>query len=64
MKSTKKAFNHEVAFTRAKDGRWIAEVATLPGVKGCARTRKEALAQVQSAALRALVDRMAQRNQP
>lgn len=59
MKRPNKAFNHDVEFTRAKDGRWIARIADLPGVQGCARTRKDALAEAETMALKALVQRMA-----
>lgn len=39
------------------DGRWISEVASLPGVVVYGATREEALAQVQALALRILADR-------
>ena len=39
-----------VEFDREVDGRWIAEVCDLPGVLAYGRTRKEALANVQSIA--------------
>lgn len=60
MKSIKRAaFNREVEFKRARDGRWIADIAALPGVTAYGRTRKEALAAAEALALRVLVDRMA-----
>ncbi|MCC6770042.1 MAG: type II toxin-antitoxin system HicB family antitoxin [Gemmatimonadaceae bacterium] len=40
------------------DGRWIAEVAALPGVLTYGVTRLDAVAKVQALALRALADRV------
>ena len=40
------------------DGRWIAEVADLPGVLCYGATRDEAIARVQALALRVLADRL------
>lgn len=37
-----------VDFDRETDGRWIAEVASLPGVLAYGRSRKEALANEQA----------------
>jgi predicted RNase H-like HicB family nuclease len=43
-----------VDFDREVDGRWIAEVADLPGVLAYGRARKEALANVQAVAFAVL----------
>lgn len=40
------------------DGRWIAEITDLPGVVAYGVTRPDAIARVQTLALRALADRM------
>ena len=40
------------------DGRWIAEVAAIPGVLAYGVTRTDAVARVQALALRALADRL------
>ncbi len=40
------------------DGRWIAEVAALPGVLAYGVTQTDAIAKVQALALRALADRL------
>jgi predicted RNase H-like HicB family nuclease len=40
------------------DGRWIAEIAALPGVMCYGSSRAEALAKVEALALRVLADRM------
>jgi predicted RNase H-like HicB family nuclease len=47
-----------VEIEREDDGRWIAEVLTLPGVQAYGRTREEALARVEALALRVLADRL------
>jgi len=39
------------------DGRWIAEVAELPGVLAYGMTEKESVASAQALALRVLADR-------
>ena len=40
------------------DGRWIAEVSTLPGALAYGQTRDEAIARVQAVALRVLANRL------
>ena len=40
------------------DGLWIAEVPDLPGVMAYGKTSKEAIAKVQSLALRVIADRL------
>ncbi len=40
------------------DGRWIAEVADLPGVMTYGASREEAISRVEALALRALADRL------
>ena len=41
-----------------EDGRWIAEVAALPGVMAYGATKAEAKAKVQALALRVIADRL------
>ena len=41
-----------------EDGRWIAEVPSLPGVLAYGQTREEALARAEALALRVLADRL------
>src|SRR5438046_7930930 len=43
---------------REDDGRWIAEIASLPGVLAYGQTREEAVARTQSLALRVFADRL------
>jgi predicted RNase H-like HicB family nuclease len=52
--------NLTVEIDREEDGRWIAEVISLPGVLVYGQTREEALAKVQALALRVLADRLEQ----
>ncbi|MEP7353476.1 MAG: type II toxin-antitoxin system HicB family antitoxin [Acidobacteriota bacterium] len=52
------AFNLTVEFDRETDGRWIADIAALPGVTVYGRTRKQALAMVEALALRVIADRL------
>ena len=43
---------------READGRWIAEVPTLPGVLAYGQTREQAIASVKALALHVLADRI------
>ena len=40
------------------DGRWLTEIAELPGVLAYGQTREEAIARAQVLALRVLADRL------
>lgn len=46
----------KVEFDREDDGRWIAEIPSLPGAMAYGDTRESALAAVEAIALRALAD--------
>ena len=46
------------------DGRWIAEIADLPGVLAYGSTEKEAVASAQAIALRVLADRIEEQKEP
>ncbi len=48
----------EIEVEREEDGRWIAEVASLPGVLAYGATETEARAKAQALALRMLADRL------
>jgi predicted RNase H-like HicB family nuclease len=48
----------KVEIEREEDGRWIAEVPSLPGVLAYGATEVEARAKVQALALRVLADRL------
>jgi len=50
--------NLTVEFDREEDGRWLAEIADLPGVMVYGHTREEAAARVQALALRVIADRL------
>jgi predicted RNase H-like HicB family nuclease len=48
----------EIVFDREEDGRWIAEIETLPGVLAYGATRKQARSKAQALALRVIADRI------
>ncbi len=47
-----------IALEQEDDGRWIGEIAVLPGVLAYGPTRETALVAVQALALRVLADRL------
>ena len=47
-----------IEFEQEQDGRWLAEVPTLPGVTIYGQTRTDAIARVQALALRVLAERL------
>lgn len=49
---------YRVEIEREDDGRWIADVADLPGCMAYGATAEEALARAQALALRVLADRL------
>jgi predicted RNase H-like HicB family nuclease len=48
----------EISFDREEDGRWIAEIETLPGVLAYGATRDEARSKVEALALRVVADQI------
>jgi predicted RNase H-like HicB family nuclease len=48
----------KIEIEREDDGRWIAEVPDVPGAMVYGQTREEAIAKVQSLALRVIADRL------
>ncbi len=48
----------QIEVEREEDGRWIAEVPSLPGVLAYGATEAEARAKAQALALRVLADRL------
>ena len=44
----------EISFDREVDGRWIAEIKSLPGVLAYGATRKRAQSKVEALALRVM----------
>lgn len=48
----------EIVFDREEDGRWIAEIESLPGVLAYGATRMEARSKAQALALRVIADRI------
>ncbi len=47
-----------IEIEQEEDGRWIAEIAELPGVMAYGATAEEATAKVQALALRVLAERL------
>ncbi len=50
--------NLRIEIAREEDGRWIAEVADLPGVMTYGSTRSDAVAKAKALALRVIADRL------
>ena len=48
----------KIEIERESDGRWIAEIPDLPGVMAYGTSRSEAVAKVETLALRVIADRM------
>jgi predicted RNase H-like HicB family nuclease len=53
-----------IELEREEDGRWLAEIATLPGVMCYGADRDEAVAKVQALALRVIAERLEHRETP
>jgi predicted RNase H-like HicB family nuclease len=53
-----------IEFGREEDGRWIADVPALPGVLCYGHNREEVVAGVQALALRAIAERLVNREAP
>ena len=47
-----------VEIEREEDGRWLAEIPTLPGVLAYGESRDQAVARAEALALRVLADRL------
>lgn len=56
--------NFRIEIEREEDGRWIAEIAELPGVMAYGKTRQEAIAKVEALALRVVADQTEERKTP
>lgn len=52
----------QIELDREADGRWIAEIASLPGVMAYGTTKQEAVAKVKALALRVLADEIEKDN--
>jgi predicted RNase H-like HicB family nuclease len=48
----------EIIFDREEDGRWIAEIESLPGVLAYGGTKNEARSRVEALALRVIADQI------
>jgi predicted RNase H-like HicB family nuclease len=56
--------NFRIETEREADGRWIADIPSLPGVMAYGTTRKEAIARAEALALRVLADQIEQEKNP
>jgi len=54
--------NYEIEFEQETDGRWIAEIASLPGVMAYGATKADAESKVEAMALRVIADRIEREN--
>jgi predicted RNase H-like HicB family nuclease len=54
----------KIEIDREEDGRWIAEIPSLPGVMAYGKTRNEAIAKVEALTFRVLADRLEKRKLP
>jgi predicted RNase H-like HicB family nuclease len=52
------AVDFDIVFDREEDGRWIAEIETLPGVLAYGNTRTEARSRAEALALRVIADQI------
>ncbi|HLF62875.1 MAG TPA: type II toxin-antitoxin system HicB family antitoxin [Saprospiraceae bacterium] len=50
--------NQQLEIAREEDGRWLAEIPTLPGVMSYGITRQEAISKTQALALRVIAERI------
>ena len=53
----------EIELDREEDGRWIAEINSLPGVLAYGKSKQEAIAKVKALALRVLADEVEKEKQ-
>lgn len=59
---TNKTMEYHIEFEQEEDGRWIAEILTLPGVMAYGVTRTEAKSKVEALAVRVIADRIEREN--
>jgi predicted RNase H-like HicB family nuclease len=53
---------YQIEFEQEEDGRWIAEITTLPGVMAYGISRTDAESKVEAMALRVIADRIEREN--
>jgi len=58
MTGPPRSFSLAIEYYREEDGRWLADIAALPGVTAYGRSRRQATAAVQALALRLIADRL------
>jgi predicted RNase H-like HicB family nuclease len=55
---SRRGFSLAIEYFREADGRWLADIPTLPGVTAYGRSKVKATAAVQALALRLIADRL------
>jgi predicted RNase H-like HicB family nuclease len=58
MATASTGFSLAIEYHREEDGRWLADIAALPGVTAYGRSRRQATVAVQALALRLIADRL------
>lgn len=58
------SYSFDIELDREEDGRWIAEIPSLPGALAYGGTKDDAIAAVEALALRAVADRVEHREAP
>jgi predicted RNase H-like HicB family nuclease len=53
---------YQIEFEQEEDGRWIAEIVTLPGVMAYGTSKVDAESKVEAMALRVIADRIERDN--
>jgi predicted RNase H-like HicB family nuclease len=54
--------NYEIEFEQEDDGRWIAEIPSLPGVMAYGNSKRDAESKVEALALRVIADALERDN--
>jgi predicted RNase H-like HicB family nuclease len=54
--------DYQIEFEQEDDGRWIAEITTLPGVMAYGVSKADAESKVEAMALRVIADRIEREN--
>ncbi len=64
LKRRVRGVQFHIELDRERDGRWIAEIVSLPGVMAYGKPRQEAIAKVEELALRVVADRIKESKTP
>ena len=58
LNQVEKSVRFQIALDREEDGRWIAEIASLPGVLVYGKNKQDAVAKAKALAFRVLADEL------